>query len=593
MYNAAIQHSSVFAKFPHETQSMDMLSPDRTGFLQSRIWQQRAVTGLILLAAGLMLLGIGALRTAPILIHESGIKLPFVESNTTSMDELTLEPGFFLRLPEFFAATAETRWWKLQEQAHALLRTRDVVRLTLAEKDGRSTQQQFQVGFSSLREVVASTWIVYLVALVYLGSALLVFRRHRSPPGSVLTFFFLACALYFVCSAPVVSRPVTLHPLAFKILIAFLQASAGGLITLAHFALIFPTPKRILTRYPWFPFFLYGYFGLAVLLYHARMTAFGTTFPLFCVWIVVIIGAFLHSLLTEGDPFLKKQIGLSLTAPIFASLFAIFYLLPGVLGMPPMPLTYFALLSLIIPYALPLAMDIHVLYHERLAAEQQKRETERRAQAEKTRLQDNLHDIVLHNLAVISHTAEVALTRLDRDPASVRERLQATQDLAIETSRQLREFLWVIDERHNTWDEFCSYLHGWGLQVVEGLDLAFELDISPAVLTLPPPSPQLRVCLYMVYREAIINALKHAHATRIQGTIGRSEEAVRCEIQDNGMGFDPGVEKPGHYGLQHMQKSVHALGGTVSISTGARAGTRIIFSLPWRENTSIAGETPA
>jgi len=158
-------------------------------------------------------------------------------------------------------------------------------------------------------------------------------------PG-YLTFFFLACPLYFVRSVPVVSRSLTLHPVAFNIMIAVLHAAAGGLMTLAHFALIFPAPKRVLTRYPrllWLP---YAYFALAMILYRAGITACGTTCPLFCVWIVVIIGAFLHSPITQGDPFLKKQISLSLTAPIFASLCAVFDVLPGVLGLPPIPLTY-------------------------------------------------------------------------------------------------------------------------------------------------------------------------------------------------------------------------------------------------------------
>jgi signal transduction histidine kinase len=225
-------------------------------------------------------------------------------------------------------------------------------------------------------------------------------------------------------------------------------------------------------------------------------------------------------------------------------------------------------------------MDNRVLYQERLAMEQQKHETEHRAQEEKERLRKNLHDLLLNNLAVIARTAEVARISLDRDPLGVRARLQANQDLATETSQQLREFLWVIDDRHKTWEEFCSYLYSWGLETVERGGYAFELDISPSILALPPPSLQLRVCLYRVYREAIINALKHAHATRIRGAIERCEAGVCCAIQDNGIGFDPRAERPGHFGLTHLQDSVQELGGTVTITAGAGQGTCITIQLP-------------
>jgi len=297
---------------------------------------------------------------------------------------------------------------------------------------------------------------------------------------------------------------------------------------------------------------------------------------------LVIVGAFLHSLLTERDPFLKKQIRLSFTAPVFAGLFAIFYLLPGVLSMPPVPLTYFALLSLIIPYALPLAMDNRSLYQERLEAERKQLGAEQRAQQEKERLRENLHDIILNNLAVISRSAEVSLHHLDHDPASVEDRLQTMRDLARETSQQIREFIQVIDERYSTWEAFCAHLQRWGHETAEGFGLAFHFEMSPSLLTHPPAPVQLRVGLYLVYREAIINAVKHAHAETVQVSLTGRGDSVVCEIQDNGVGFDPAHEHPGHYGLENIRKHVHELGGDVTITAGAGLGTHITCRFPLR-----------
>jgi hypothetical protein len=128
------------------------------------------------------------------------------------------------------------------------------------------------------------------VALLYLFSALSVFQRHHSLPGTLLACFFVACALDFTSSAPIVSRSVTLQPGHFQLLVACLYAAAGGLIALVHFAFVFPAPKAFLRHWPWFPGILYGYFGGTVTLYGTSLIAFGATFPFFCLWIFVMIG---------------------------------------------------------------------------------------------------------------------------------------------------------------------------------------------------------------------------------------------------------------------------------------------------------------
>jgi signal transduction histidine kinase len=341
--------------------------------------------------------------------------------------------------------------------------------------------------------------------------------------------------------------------------------------------------------HPWCLALLYGYYGLTVLGYLTGLTAFGTTFPFFCFWIGVIVWAFLHALVTEPDPFLKKQINLSLTAPVFAGLFAVFYLLPGVLGLPPVPLTYFALLSLIIPYALPLAMDTRRLYTERLALEQRQRQQERQAQAAKERLERDLHDLVLNNLVVIAHALEALLRHRDQESERLLARLQSIESLVRETSRQMRDLLEVINERYHSWEAFCAYLRQWSYRVVEHAALEFAFESAPALATLPAPTPLLRAGLYCIYREAVLNALRHAQATRIQGSLRVCAQALICEVHDNGVGFEPRQVPIGHQGLTNMRKRASELGGVLTLETAPGHGTRLFCRLPVGGTTASAG----
>lgn len=279
-------------------------------------------------------------------------------------------------------------------------------------------------------------WL-YLVALIYLITAVLVFQRHRSTSGSLLAFFLLSGALYFISAAPVATRSLTLSPLSLKILVRSVYLSAGGLITLVHFAFVFPKPKEILKRFPAIPYLFYGYFLLTVILYFSGIIAFGATFPFLCLWVLVMVGAFLHSLLKEEDPFLKKQISLSLFAPaMVGSVFVVLFLLPGVAGMASMQFTYLALFSLILPYALPSAVDNLCLYQERI-------EVEQKSQREKEQIRRELHDSIQGDLANISVFSRVSLNLLDRgDVTGVREKLDLMREIAESSSRQLQSFIW-------------------------------------------------------------------------------------------------------------------------------------------------------
>ncbi|MGE0681466.1 MAG: sensor histidine kinase, partial [Candidatus Binatia bacterium] len=418
------------------------------------------------------------------------------------------------------------------------------------------------------------TWLIYLVVGFCLGSAMAVFRRHHSSQGTILAFFLLACALYFAASAPVVARSVTLAPAMFRLFVVMLYTAAAGFVTLPHFALVFPEPKPFLKTYPWLAYAPYGCFLLATIPYFFGVSAFGSAFPLLSLGILTVVAAFLHSMIKEGDPFLRKQISLSLVAPILVSLFFVgLYLLPGVLRLSPVDFHYFAVFFLILPFALPLAMDNLALYRARL-------EAERAAQREKEHLRADLHDVILNNLAIISRASEVAQTRLGEQGDGVARRLENIRELATRTSRQLREFLWVLDDQHNSWEMFCSRLRQWGHELLEDAGCEFELEVAPFVLKSLPPALRLWICLDRVYKEALHNIVKHAGATQAHAAIFCRGETVVCAIHDNGVGFDLTMETNGRYGLQNIRRRVADFGGCVRVESRQSQGTRLTVELP-------------
>ena len=537
-------------------------------------FQGKIFVTLVLISVFIGIMGLYTLRTSPFLAVNSDSLLNSDQIHILRIEQTPLDSNLFLRLPEFFTPRQEKDWWQRHEKLYSLLTERDSVRVEFSDNAGTAREVEAIVTPMSFFLIIKRTGLIYFVALIYLLSAGSVFQRHRCLSGTLCAFFLVSTAIYFISAAPVVSRPLTLHPLLFRILIKSVYIAAGGMITLVHFAFVFPRPKEILRRFPRLSHIFYGYFLVTVILYLSGLIAFGATFPFLCFWIAVMVGALLHSLLKEKDTFLRKQIRLSLMAPlVVGTIFVVLNILPEVLGITPMQFTTFALFSLILPFALPSAIDNLRLYQERLEMEQKTRR-------EKERTREELHDTILNNLANISVSSEVALKFLENKAAGVKDRLRLIKELARDSSRQLRSFLWIIDERHNTWEDFSGYLRKCGHDLLGHLESDFELETSQTLMKLSPPCLSIRVCLYQVFREAITNIISHSQADTVRAALSGNNEEVILKIKDNGIGFKLETPKEGHYGLKNMKKRVEELQGIFKVNSQPGQGTGIEVRVP-------------
>jgi signal transduction histidine kinase len=86
--------------------------------------------------------------------------------------------------------------------------------------------------------------------------------------------------------------------------------------------------------------------------------------------------------------------------------------------------------------------------------------------------------------------------------------------------------------------------------------------------------------LYRLALEALNNAVKHAGAARLTVDLAESGGRLQLSVQDDGIGFDPAVARPGHLGLTTMRERAAAVGGRLAIDTAPGAGTRVEVTVP-------------
>jgi anti-sigma regulatory factor (Ser/Thr protein kinase) len=89
--------------------------------------------------------------------------------------------------------------------------------------------------------------------------------------------------------------------------------------------------------------------------------------------------------------------------------------------------------------------------------------------------------------------------------------------------------------------------------------------------------------LFLVGREAVINALRHSKATKIEVEIQYLRDLLRVFVRDNGCGINPGAVQRGcdsHLGLRGMRERAEKIGARFAIWSRTGAGTEMCVALP-------------
>jgi PAS domain S-box-containing protein len=95
--------------------------------------------------------------------------------------------------------------------------------------------------------------------------------------------------------------------------------------------------------------------------------------------------------------------------------------------------------------------------------------------------------------------------------------------------------------------------------------------------------PDIEYAVFMVAREALINALRHASARHVGMHLAGDAGWLELRIEDDGIGMAPGarVGRPGHLGLIGMRERALAIGAQLRIDGSPGHGT--LVALTWEQ----------
>ncbi len=100
------------------------------------------------------------------------------------------------------------------------------------------------------------------------------------------------------------------------------------------------------------------------------------------------------------------------------------------------------------------------------------------------------------------------------------------------------------------------------------------------------PRP-VEATIFFCVREALHNAIVHAEASSIVVTVEAKDGVVGFAVRDDGLGFDPETVSSGS-GLTNLADRVHAVDGTLDVSSSPGAGTTVTGVIPVRQMEPVA-----
>jgi len=191
--------------------------------------------------------------------------------------------------------------------------------------------------------------------------------------------------------------------------------------------------------------------------------------------------------------------------------------------------------------------------------------------AERRRLERNLHDGAQQRLVALSVGLRLAQGKVRNAPAEAEELLGILSEELTETLTELRELAQGIHP---------------AVLTEQGLEAALEVLSARAPLPvelevrLPDRLPEpIEATAYYVVSEALANVVKHANADSARVCAERLDGHALVEVADDGVG---GADQTGGSGLCGLRDRVEALDGRLTVDSPRKRGTVVRAELPLR-----------
>ena len=199
---------------------------------------------------------------------------------------------------------------------------------------------------------------------------------------------------------------------------------------------------------------------------------------------------------------------------------------------------------------------------------------------ERIRIARDLHDTLLQSVQGLMLRFHLAAQQMPAESAARRnlDNALVAADSALQEGRDRVHRLRSLSPDSSNLDEMLA---------TAATDLNWDNNVHFQLTTAGTPvalQPAAREELFYIGREALTNAFRHSHASKIRVELEYGKKALRISCSDNGRGIDPSILQSGglsgHWGLLGMSERAEKIGATLEFRSDAETGTEIIVHVP-------------
>ncbi len=215
----------------------------------------------------------------------------------------------------------------------------------------------------------------------------------------------------------------------------------------------------------------------------------------------------------------------------------------------------------------------------------------RRAEEERERFSQDLHDDILQSLYAVGMQLEAS--KLTACTAPRRSKSHVTQ--AIDHLNRLvvtvRQFIALLNQETSPARDFGQALRQLADSFTLGRRTKIELDIQDAAAA--TLSSEQGAQLLSIAREALSNGLRHAQASRLWMRLTRTGRTIRLKVGDDGIGFDSKQKRHQGHGLINMAARAKRVHGRFRLTSTPGRGTCITVEFVREERHAHETQSPS
>jgi signal transduction histidine kinase len=213
------------------------------------------------------------------------------------------------------------------------------------------------------------------------------------------------------------------------------------------------------------------------------------------------------------------------------------------------------------------------------------------ALAERERLARDIHDALAQGFTSIVMLLEAADAKLPPGSAEARAPLDQALQTARDSLADARRIVWALGPGAGQPGALVASLERLAERTATGGGPAVEVVVTgePVPLDTDPELTLLRAA-----QEAVGNARRHAHASRITVTLSWLGDQVILDVADDGHGFEPGRTRTGPeggFGLTSLARRARDAGGRFSVDSAPGRGTTVSLTFPLHEGDATGAVT--